>query len=77
MQNAESRMRGRLRGRRTRQNPHDEARRPLRAGETGAEKNTTLEEVVAIQIAVRNISKRIFDIERNFKRRAEKVELAN
>ena len=32
-------------------------------------KTTTLEEVVAIQIAVRCISKRIFDRERNFKRR--------
>ena len=32
-------------------------------------KTTTLEEVVAIQIAVRFIAKRIFDRERNFKRR--------
>ena len=32
-------------------------------------RDTTLEEVVAIQIAVRNVCKRIFDRERNFKRK--------
>ena len=35
-------------------------------------KTTTLEEVVAIQIAVRNIAKRLFDRERNWKRRHER-----
>ena len=35
-------------------------------------KTTTLEEVIAIQIAVRNIAKRLFDRERSWKRRHER-----
>ena len=35
-------------------------------------RDTTLEEVVAIQVAVRSVAKRMFDRERNFKRRHER-----